>query len=167
MMMEQSRWYYNFLVGVINSHYSKEKMVEKGSFSEYHIRDFLTSYSYKEEQVENMIHRYFEERHDKETNTKQVAPDWWKGKVHTRLPRGVAKKVTQNLNSMISNYTNGNIKDFELRCRSSKKNLNEFLLFEDKGFPVFIRRMKGRYCFTGKDGRKKRCSLQDLFGLHV
>ena len=163
MMMEQSRWYYNFLVGVINSHYSKEKMVEKGSFCEYQIRDFLTSYSYKEEQVENMIHRCFEERPDKETNTKQVVPDWWEGKVHTRLPRGVAKKITQNLNSMISNYTNGNIKDFELRCRSSKKTLNDFLLFEDKGFPVFIRRMKGRYCFTGKDGRKKRCSLQDLF----
>ena len=163
MMMEQSRWYYNFLVGVINSHYSKEKMVEKGSFCEYQIRDFLTSYSYKEEQVENMIHRCFEERPDKETNTKQVIPDWWEGKVHTRLPRGVAKKITQNLNSMISNYTNGNIKDFELRCRSSKKTLNDFLLFEDKGFPVFIRRMKGRYCFTGKDGRKKRCSLQDLF----
>ena len=163
MMMEQSRWYYNFLVGVIRSHYSKEMMVEKGSFPDYHIRDFLSAYTYKEEEREDTIYRCFEERPDKETNTKQVVPPWWEGKVHSRLPRGVAKKITQNINSMISNYINGNIKDFELRCLSSKKTLNEFLLFEDKGFPAFIRRMKGRYCFTGKDGKKKKCSLQDLF----
>lgn len=163
MMMEQSRWYYNFLVGVIRSHYSKEMMVEKGSFPDYHIRDFLSAYTYREEEREDTIYRCFEERPDKETNTKQVVPPWWEGKVHSRLPRGVAKKITQNINSMISNYVNGNIKDFELRCLSSKKTLNEFLLFEDKEFPAFIRRMKGRYCFTGKDGKKKKCSLQDLF----
>lgn len=163
MMMEQSRWYYNFLVGAINSHYTKEKMIEKGSFSYYHIRDLLTSYAYKEEEKDNLIHRCFEERPDKETNTEQVVPPWWEGEVYTRLPRGVAKKITQNLNSMITNYTEGNINDFELRCRSIKKTPNEFLLFEDKCFPIFIRQMKGQYWFTGKNGRKKRCSFQDLF----
>lgn len=162
MMTEQSRWYYNFLVGVINSHYSKEAMIKKGSFSEYAIRDFLSSYVYKEENQGDFIQRWFEEREDKETNTKQVVPEWWKGDVHSRLPRGVAKKITQNLNSMISNYLNGNIKDFELRPRSAKKTHNEFILFEDKNFPSFIRQMKGQYWYTGRDGRRKRCSLQDL-----
>lgn len=47
MMMEQSRWYYNFLVGVINSKYSKEYMLKKGSF--YDILYILTSHIYKEE----------------------------------------------------------------------------------------------------------------------
>jgi len=162
-MMEQSRWYYNFLVGAINSHYTKEKMVEKKSFSYYKVRDILTSYVYREEEVDGIIHRYYEERPDKETNTEQIIPYWWKDRIHNRLPRGVAKKITQNLNSMITNYTNGNIRDFELRCRSTKKTLNEFLYFEDKCFPFFIRQMKGQYWFTGKNGRKKRCSFQDLF----
>lgn len=163
MMMDQSRWYYNFLVGAINSNYSKEKMVEKGSFSYYKIRDILTSYEYKEEQKENVIYRHFEHRGDTETNTKQVVPQWWEGQVHNRLPRGVAKKITQNLNSMITNYKEGNIRDFELRCRSTKKTPNEFLLFEDKCFPAFIRKIKGQYWFTGNNGRKKRCSFQDIF----
>lgn len=164
-MMEQSRWYYNFLVGAISSQYSKDKMVEKESFSYYHIRDLLTSYVYKEVEKEDLIHRYFEERPDKETNTEQVVPPWWSGKntPHNRLPRGVAKKITQNINSMITNYREGNIRDFELRCRSRKKTPNEFLLFEDKCFPSFIRKIKGHYWFTGRNGRKRRCSLQDLF----
>lgn len=162
MMMEQSRWYYNFLVGAINSHYSKEKMIEDGGFSYYHIRDLLTSYVYKEEIKNDIIHRYFEERPDKNTNTQQVVPSWWDGKVHNRLPRGVAKKITQNLNSMITNYIQKNISDFELRCRSIKKTPNDFLLFEDKSFPTFISKMKGQYWFTGKNGRRKRCLFQDL-----
>lgn len=161
VMMEQSRWYYNFLVGAIRSHYSKEQMIQKGSFSEYAIRDLLTSYVYKEEEKDNILHRFFEERQDKETNTEQVHPPWWSS-VHSRLPRGVSKKMTQNLNSMISNYIEGNIRDFELRCRSVKKTPNEFLLFEDKCFPVFLRNIKGQYWFTGKRGRKQRCSFQDL-----
>lgn len=165
MMMEQSRWYYNFLVGAINSHYSKEKMLEKESFSYYNIRNLLTSYVYKEEEKDDVILRYFEEREDKDTNTKQVVPPWWSGEntPHSRLPRGVAKKITQNINSMITNYQEGNIKDFELRCRSVKKTPNEFLLFEDKCFPSFIRNIKGQYWFTLKNGRKQKCSLQDLF----
>ena len=137
--------------------------MEKGSFSYYTIRDILTSYIYQEEEKDNLIHRCFEERPDKETNTKQVVPPWWENNVHSRLPRGVAKKITQNINSMITNYKEGNIRDFELRCRSVKKTPNEFLLFEDMGFPSFIRKMKGQYWFTGKNGRKKRCSFQDLF----
>ena len=162
MMMEQSRWYYNFLVGAINSNYSKETMVKKGSFSYYKIRDILTSYEYKEEEKENVIYRHFEHRNDADTNTKQVVPQWWEGQVHNRLPRGVAKKITQNLNSMITNYKEGNNRDFELRCRSTKKTPNEFLLFEDKCFPTFIRGMKGQYWFTGRRGRRQRCSFQDL-----
>jgi len=162
VMMDQSRWYYNFLVGAINSNYSKEKMVQKGSVSYYKIRDILTSYEYKEEQKDNVIYRHFEHRSDADTNTKQVVPHWWEGQVHNRLPRGVAKKITQNLNSMITNYKEGNNSDFELRCRSTKKTPNEFLLFEDKCFPAFFRRMKGQYWFTGRRGRRQRCSFQDL-----
>ena len=163
LMLEQSRWYYNFLVGAINSKYSKEQMIKQESFSYYKIRDLLTSYVYKEEEQDNMINRYFEERKDLDSNTIQVVPSWWENKVHNRLPRGVAKKITQNLNSMITNYIEGHIRDFELRCRSTKKTPNEFILFEDKCFPSFIRTIKGQYWFTGKNGRKQRCSLQDLF----
>lgn len=99
-MMEQSRWYYNFLVGAVNSHYTKEKMVEKKSFSYYKIRDLLTSYVYREEKVDDIIHRYYDERPDKETNTEPIIPPWWKDRLHSRLPRGVAKKITQNLETV-------------------------------------------------------------------
>lgn len=163
VMFEQSRWYYNFLIGVLNSLYSKEEMVKKKSFHYHKIRDLLTSYSYKEEEHDGIISRCFEERTDKDSNTEQVVPSWWKDLVHNRLPRGVAKKISQNLNSMITNYINGNIRDFELRCRSTKKTLNEFLLFEDECFPSFLRTIKGQYWFTKKNGRKTRCSFKDLF----
>jgi hypothetical protein len=77
--MEQSRWYYNFLVSVIQKKYGDLKK--------------LKSLSY-----------YFQSRIDK-NNKNQIYPPWW-DKPHTRLPRGVAKKLSQDINSMLSNYHN-------------------------------------------------------------
>ena len=62
-------------------------------------------------------------------NKNQIYPPWW-DKPHTRLPRGVAKKLSQNINSMLSNYHNKNIKDFELKFKSKKSSLIDFVLFE-------------------------------------
>ena len=99
LMMEQSRWYYNFLVSVIQKKYGDLKKLK--SLSYYKIRDILTQYDYIEE---NDNTRYFQTRIEKD-NKNQIYPPWW-DKPHTRLPRGVAKKLSQNINSMLSNYHN-------------------------------------------------------------
>jgi hypothetical protein len=96
---KQSRWYYNFIVSVIQKKYGDLKKLK--SLSYYTIRNILIQYDYVEE---NDTTRYFQSRIDK-NNKNQIYPSWW-DKPHTRLPRGVAKKLSQDINSMLSNYHN-------------------------------------------------------------
>ncbi|NBP58269.1 hypothetical protein EBU71_17415 [bacterium] len=155
LMMEQSRWYYNFLVGAFKSKVHNIKALKSVSF--YSIRDLLTEYDYIEESDDI---RYFQRREQESTD--QICPPWWK-KPYSRLPRGVAKKFSQNINSLLTNYHNKNINDFEIHFQSKKKSKTEYVLFEDKNFPVFIRDMKSQYWYTDVNGRKQRSSFKDLF----
>ena len=155
LMMEQSRWYYNFLVSVIQKKYGDLKKLK--SLSYYTIRDILTQYDYIEE---NDTTRYFQSRIDN-NNKNQIFPPWW-DKPHNRLPRGVAKKLSQNINSMLSNYHNKNIKDFELKFKSKKSTLIDFVLFEDSSFPAFLKDIQSQYWFTTKDRRKEKVSLKEI-----
>ena len=160
LMMKQSHWYYNSLLCCfVSSFPSKEEILKKKSFSDYQIRDLLTQYEFVEEEEKDYYIQYFRLKKDKDTI--QFHPSWW-SKAHTRLPRGVAKKFTQNINSIISNYKNGHIKDFELHFRSRKKTKTDFVLFEDKGFPSFIRQIKSQYWYTDVNGKKKRSSFSEL-----
>jgi hypothetical protein len=155
--MEQSRWYYNFLVSAFKSKVgSKENLKKLASVSYYAIRDLLTDYDYIEESDDT---RYFQKK--QEENNEQVCPPWW-DKPHSRLPRGVAKKFSQNINSILSNYHNGNINEFDIHFRSKKKTKNEFILFEDKNYPAFIRDITSQYWFTDSNGKKQRSSFKDL-----
>ena len=155
LMFEQSRWYYNFLVSAVKQKYPNLKNLKSVSY--YKIRDLLHQYDYKEDSDNK---RYFCEREDKE-NKEQLYPEWWE-KPHTRLPRGVAKKLSQNINSCLSNYHNKNISDFEIHFRSKKKSNTEFILFEDCSFPSFIKNVKSQYWYTDRNGRKQRDTLKSL-----
>lgn len=125
------------------------------SVSYYSIRDLLSKYDYIEESGEN---RYFQQRTS--DTKKQICPPWWENP-HSRLPRGVAKKLSQNINSMLSNYHHKNTKDFDLHIKS-KKSETQFVLFEDEHYPSFIRNISSSYWYTDKKGKKKRNSFKDL-----
>lgn len=162
-LMEQSRWYYNGILSCFKSRYrTNEDIVKKKKFSDYEIRDILTDYVYIEEEdtQEDEIIKYFERKTI--PTTKQFNPPWW-NKVHTRVPRGAAKKMTQNVNSAISNFKNGHITEFDFKYRSKKKSPTEFVLFEDRNYPSFLRQIKSHYWYTDINGKKVRCSFLDLF----
>lgn len=120
----------------------------------------LTRFIYTEEVQEDHIIQSFIQK--QEHDTAQFRPPWW-SKVHTRLPRGVAKKLTQNLNSIITNFKNGNITKFDIKHKSRKHSNTEFVMFEDAKFPALIREIKSQYWFTDVNGRKQRSSLSELF----
>jgi len=155
LMMEQSHWYYNFFVSVIKNRYGDLKKLKTLSY--YSIRDLLSQYDYIEESDDN---RYFKLRDNKE-DKKQIKPPWWTN-VFTRIPRGVAKKISQNINSMISNYHNKNINDFELKFKSKKKSNFDFILFEDSYFPAFFKEIKSQYWFTNRRGKKQKSTFKEL-----
>lgn len=94
---------------------------------------------------------------------KQYTPPWWSGEntPHTRISRGSAKKLSQNLNSAISNFKNGNINHFDMKFKSKKKPV-ESMLFEDKSYPVFINNIKSRYCFTNKNNKKTTTTFSNI-----
>jgi len=159
LMMDQSRWYYNFLVDAFQSKLKGKENIKKLDEVSYPwMRCLLSQYDYIEESDEV---RYFQVRQD-QTNVSALTPPWW-DKPHSRIARGVAKKFSQNINSILSNYHNGNIQDFDLHYRSKKKSKTEFVLFEDKNFPVFLREIKSQYWYTDKNGRKQRSSFKELF----
>jgi len=73
--------------------------------------------------------------------------------VHNRIPRGAVAKFTSSLNSAISDKKNKNCKNFEMKFMS-RKSPAEYLHFEDKSFPSFIKEIESRYWFTTKDRRR-------------
>jgi len=155
LMMDQTRWYYNFLISIIKDRYRDLKNLKSVSY--YSIRDLLSEYDYIEESDDN---RYFKLRENKE-NKKQIKPSWWSN-VFTRIPRGVAKKISQNINSMLSNYHNKNINNFELKFKSKKKSNFDFILFEDSSFPAFFKEIKSQYWFTNRKGKKQKSTFKEL-----
>jgi transposase len=153
-MMDQSRWYYNFLVSAVKDEFPDLK--ERRSLSYYTVRDLLSRYEYVEEPDGT---RYYQSTEKGET----IHPPWWE-KPHSRLPRGVAKKLSQNINSALSNYHNKNIHDFDLKHRGKKKtSQTEFVLFEDQNFPLFLREISSSYWFTNRQGKKQRSTFRELF----
>jgi putative transposase len=136
-----------------------DNILEKKKYSSYTVRDIFRKYDYEEEEwTENLVCKQFIYNEDK---NELPIPEWWKGQVHSRLPRGAINKFVYSLNSAISNFKNGNIRKFEMKYRS-KNNLTDYLNFEDKQYPRFIRKIKSRYWFTTKDRKRKSISLHDI-----
>ena len=159
MMLEQYRWYYNATVAIVYQHYGADKITDIKSYSNRSVRDLIRKYEYTEEEFEHLVFQSFEY---KEERDETPIPPWWdKNEVHSRLPRGASDKFTSSLNSAISNYKNGNVKHFEMKFMSKKK-ATEYLHFEDKSFPSFIRKIKSNYWFTNSNGRRDRISFSDI-----
>ena len=159
MMLDQYRWYYNATVAIVYQHYGADKITDIKSYSNRSVRDLIRKYEYTEEEFEHLVFQSFEY---KEERDETPIPPWWnKNEVHSRLPRGASDKFTSSLNSAISNYKNGNVKHFEMKFMSKKK-ATEYLHFEDKSFPSFIRKIKSNYWFTNSNGRRDRISFSDI-----
>ena len=159
MMLDQYRWYYNATVAIVYQHYGADKITDNNSYSNRSIRDLIRKYEYTQEEFEHLVFQSFEYKEDRD---KIPIPPWWdKNEVHNRLPRGASDKFTSSLNSAISNYKNGNIKHFKMKFMS-RKNATEYLHFEDKSFPSFIRKIKSNYWFTNSKGRRDKISFSDI-----
>lgn len=163
-LFDQSRWYYNTMVKAMSILFSKDELKDQTKLSYPDLRDkVMKKISYSEETDGNEISQYF--TFDSDQNSEPV-PSWWmkdgKSTIHSRVYRGSVKKYTQNINSAISNYKSGHIKDFELGFRSRKKH-NEFVNFEDKSFPAFIKKIKSHYWFRSKDHKRRNISFHDIF----
>ena len=159
MMFEQYRWYYNATVAIVYQHYGADKITDIKSYSNRSIRDLIRKYEYTEEEFEHLVFQSFEY---KEERDETPIPPWWnRNEIHSRLPRGASDKFTSSLNSAISNYKNRNVKHFEMKFMSKKRS-TDYLHFEDKQFPSFIRKIKSNYWFTNSKGRRDRISFSDI-----
>lgn len=157
LIFQQYRWYYNATLSIVNKEYG-ESLTEREKYSYSHIRDLVRKYRYEEERTDDKVIRNY----IKENGLDKVpTPDWWEGKVHSRIPRGAAKKFTGNLNSSLSNFKVGNIKKFKMNFLKGKNRL-EHALFEDKNYPKFIRNIKGRYWYTTKSHKRVKISLNEI-----
>jgi putative transposase len=158
-MFDQYRWYYNAILTVVYNHYGHLEIAKPKKYFFTKIRDLFRKYEYQEEDIGNMVFKefvYMGENHNSTT-----VPQWWKGEVHSRLPRGAIAKFVSSINSAISNYKNGNTTHFTMKYRT-KKSTNDILHFEDKAFPSFIKEFKGGYWYTTRDRKRKTISFAEL-----
>jgi len=175
LMFNQFRWYYNASITVfyneiqrkellINKDFVSNKITLNNAILRYdkyfdtNIRDEFRRYEYVEDKTISEKGFFV---YDCERNS-CTEPQWWKGDVHSRIPRGALKKFASSINSVITNYKRKNISKFEMKYRS-KKNPTDYLLFEDRNFPGFVKKIKSKYWFTNKSGKRKSISFFDIF----
>lgn len=159
-MFNQFRWYYNAILTVVYLYYGNNLLAKK-KYSQYSVRDIFRKYQYTEKLSGHLL---FQDWIFSEERNELPVPEWWNGKVHSRLPRGAINKFVSSLNSAISNFRNGNISKFQMKFRS-KKSITDYLNFEDAGFPVMIKGIKSRYWYTTRDRRRKTVSFSELASL--
>jgi len=157
LMFSQFRWYYNAILEVTNDYF--DDILQKKKYSLYSLRDLLRKHEYTETIAGNVIFK--ELVYNEEKNEFPLPPWWVDSGVHNRIPRGAVCKFTSSLNSTISNFRNGNCKMFEMKCMS-KKSFTEYLHFEDKSFPSFIRQIDSKYWFTTPDRRRVHIPYSDI-----
>ena len=149
LMFEQYRWYYNAILQVTNWNHLHDECYDKRKYSHISLRNLLRKHQYHEEEVGNI--RFKEFVYDEEKNEIPL-PAWWK-EVHNRIPRGAVDKFTSSLNSAISNKMNKNCKNFEMKFMS-KKSPTDYIHFEDKSFPSFIKKIESKYWFTDENNKR-------------
>lgn len=158
IMFNQFRWYYNTFLTLFYTHYGHENILKYNSYSNYSVRQIFRKYEFTEETLDHLTFQDF--KYDESRNETMV-PSWWEKQVHNRLPRGVIKKLVTNMNSAITNYKNKNISKFDLKFMSKKKP-TEYLHFEDKHYPGFIKEIKSVYWFTTRDKRRINIPLSSI-----
>jgi len=157
IQFEQFRWYYNSTITIFYNHYGYNNILNKNKYSNYTVRDLLRKYDYVETETENLIIKDYVLN---ETKNEMFKPLWWDD-VHSRLPRGAVNKFVSSINSAISNFKNKNVQSFRMKYRS-KKNSTDYLHFEDKSFPSYIKNIKGRYFYKDKNNKRKKLYLKDF-----
>jgi IS605 OrfB family transposase len=150
LMQDQFRYYYNAILTILEHKYDKKEILSKKKFSNIDLRNLLGSYTYKKTKNGNITIRECIEKEEKSIDV----PDWWKGKLHSRVPRGAVCKFTSSINSALSNFRNGNVTKFEMKYRC-KKNVTDYLHFEDKQYPKFIDKIKSHFWYRTKDHKRK------------
>lgn len=151
-MFEQFRWYYNTVLTIVYLHFNDKNkhITDKNKYSARTIRDLVMKYDYIEEIKDNFCFQDYVYNEDRKAFPK---PEWW-DKVHSRLPRGAVNKFIYSLNSALTNYKRKNNKGFDMKFMT-KKSPTEYLHFEDKQYPTFIRNIKSHYWFRDSKGRRK------------
>lgn len=157
LMFDQYRWYYNATVQITEWNHLKGENYDRKKYSFEYLRKLMRNHEYIEEETE---HVRFKEFVYKEERNEFPTPEWWDS-VHNRIPRGAVTKFTSSLNSAISNKKNGNIKSFEMKFMSRKRP-TEYIHFEDKCFPSFIRDIESRYWFTTRDRKRVFISYSQI-----
>ena len=161
IQMEKFRWFYDSSLTVLNLEAIRtgKKLEDNHSFSYPFLRDYIVKkYRYTEEQVDHMV--FCDYVYDDE-NAEMMCPEWMTG-IHSRLQRGAIQKLSENINSALSNKRAGNIGNFNLKMLS-KKSPTEFIHFEDKSFPVAIKEIDSRFWFTDKSRKRQSISFKDVF----
>ncbi len=158
--IEQFRWYYNAVVNVVNMKYNTlESLVEERKLKYNLVRDEMMKYKYSEEIIGEVCNKKFDRDDALRAFPK---PHWMKEDVNCRIPRGACKKFTQNINSAITNYINKNITKFKMNFLS-RKNTQEFMLFEDLHYPRCLNKIKSHYWYRNKAHKRVTISFQDVF----
>lgn len=156
--MTQYRWYYNAINTILHNHHGYDNVVSRKKFSAFKTRDLLRKYKYTEDTEGNITVKDFV--FDAERDEIPI-PEWWDNKVHNRIPRGAVNKFVSSLNSALTNKRNGNIKGFTMGWLT-KKSPTEYVSFEDKCFPSFLRTIESRYWFTTRDHRRICIPFSDI-----
>jgi transposase len=164
LMINQQRWYYNALVHIMNTKFSKERLYlesksqtnpdfyEWDSWNKIELRNILSQYEYKEsvQTIDNkeVIVKDFVLKENPGMPIPVCAKTgqpWW-NRVYSRVPRGAVAKYTSSLNSGISNLRAKNIGSHEMKFQSKKKPI-ETLHFDDGEFPSVCTDIKSQYWF--------------------
>ena len=107
-----------------------------------YLRDTIYgSYTYREEGEKGV----FEHVPGKKT---PPWPSFMKG-INKRVARGAVKKFVGSLNSMITNWREGNCESKPTIKFSTKKSPKEFVHFDDNGYKGLLKNVKGSYKFRG------------------
>jgi IS605 OrfB family transposase len=153
LMFHQYRWYYNALVSLL------PEIPEASKYSSRKIRDLFMKYRYEEEVSGNLV--FCEFVYD-EGVREFPTPEFWNTKGINRLIRGAVNKFTYSLNAAKANLRNRNIKNFKMSFMT-KKSPREYLHFEDRSYPVFIRNIESRYWFTTPQKKKVNIPYSKIF----
>jgi len=153
LLFQQYIWYYNVSVEIFTDFY-EDRILDNNKYHFSNERDLMKKYRYQ------VIGDKKKHVFDPKCNEVPV-PDFWKGKLHNRVPRGANRKFIMAVNSALSNLKAGNISKFEMK-RMKKKYDREYIFFEDSCYPGFINKIKSHYWYTDRDHRRKKVSLKEL-----
>lgn len=160
----QYRWYYNASLTIVKLEYARQNKVleEEKELFYSRVRDGIVSkYRYEEKVVDNIIEQNFV--YD-ENNKERLRPEWIPDRGTTRTQRGAIEKLVWNFNSALSLKQNGYIKNFKMKPIRKKDETNQdYIHFEDKNFPVYLKQIKSYYWYRDKNKKRVRISFQDVF----